>query len=65
LTFFVPQGGATQVETKSVLLVGSPALPLKGFDTALLVLAAVNRVVPLIVTWSVHWGHLMKKSRTF
>ena len=30
--------------TKSVLLVGNPALPLKGFDRALQVLMAVNQV---------------------
>lgn len=36
---------------RSVLLVGNPALPLKGFDVAIAVLAAVNRVLPLAVTW--------------
>lgn len=36
---------------RSVLLVGNPALPLKGFDVALAVLAMVNRVLPLDVTW--------------
>ena len=36
---------------RSVLLVGNPALPLKGFDVAVAVLAAVNRVLPLDVTW--------------
>ena len=36
---------------RSVLLVGNPALPLKGFDVALAVLAMVNRVLPLNVTW--------------
>jgi hypothetical protein len=34
-----------------VLLVGNPALPLKGFDVAIAVLAMVNRVLPLRVTW--------------
>jgi hypothetical protein len=34
---------------KSVLLVGNPALPLKGFDVALAALSAVNRVLPLRV----------------
>jgi hypothetical protein len=32
-----------------VLLVGNPALPLKGFDVALAALSAVNRVLPLRV----------------
>lgn len=36
---------------RSVLLVGNPALPLKGFDVALAVLAAVGRVLRLEVTW--------------
>jgi glycosyltransferase involved in cell wall biosynthesis len=36
---------------KSVLLVGNPALPLKGFDVALAALAAVHRVLPIRVTW--------------
>ncbi|CAL5221708.1 g3949 [Coccomyxa viridis] len=36
---------------RSVLLVGNPALPLKGFDVAIAVLAMVNRVLPLDVTW--------------
>lgn len=34
-----------------MLLVGNPALPLKGFDVAVAVLAMVNRVLPLDVTW--------------
>lgn len=34
-----------------MLLVGNPALPLKGFDVAIAVLAMVNRVLPLSVTW--------------
>jgi len=34
-----------------VLLVGNPALPLKGFDVALAVLAAVGRLQRLEVTW--------------
>ena len=34
-----------------MLLVGNPALPLKGFDVAIAVLAMVNRVLPLDVTW--------------
>ena len=33
----------------SVLLVGNPALPLKGFDVAIAALSAVNRVLPLRV----------------
>lgn len=36
---------------RSVLLVGNPALPLKGFDMAVAVLTVVNRVLPLKVTW--------------
>ena len=36
---------------RSVLLVGNPALPLKGFDVAVAVLAIVNRVLPIDVTW--------------
>ncbi|KAK9815193.1 hypothetical protein WJX73_010532 [Symbiochloris irregularis] len=36
---------------RSVLIVGNPALPLKGFDVAVAVLTAVNRVLPLMVTW--------------
>lgn len=34
-----------------MLLVGNPALPLKGFDVAIAVLAMVNSVLPLDVTW--------------
>jgi glycosyltransferase involved in cell wall biosynthesis len=36
---------------RSVLLVGNPALPLKGFDVAITVLAAINQIVPLAITW--------------
>lgn len=35
----------------SVLLVGNPALPLKGFDVAIKALTTVNRVVPISLTW--------------
>lgn len=35
----------------SVLLVGNPNLPLKGFDMAIKALAMVNRVVPISLTW--------------
>ena len=42
---------ALHIPQRSVLLVGNPALPLKGFDVAVAVLAAVNRVLPLDVTW--------------
>ena len=35
----------------SVLLVGNPALPLKGFDVAIKSLTTVNRVLPVSVTW--------------
>ena len=34
-----------------MLLVGNPALPLKGFDVAIAVLTMVNRVLPVDVTW--------------
>ena len=44
-------GAALQERARSVLLVGNPALPLKGFDVALAVLAAVGRVLHLEVTW--------------
>lgn len=30
---------------------GNPALQLKGFDVAIAVLAAVNQVLPLHITW--------------
>ena len=45
------QKGPRQGGRRSVLLVGNPALPLKGFDVAIAVLAMVNRVLPLDVTW--------------
>lgn len=35
----------------SVLLVGNPSLPLKGFDVAIKALSIVNRVVPISLTW--------------
>ena len=44
------QKGSRQGE-RSVLLVGNPALPLKGFDVAIAVLSMVNRVLPLDITW--------------
>ena len=44
-------GAALPERARSVLLVGNPALPLKGFDVALAVLAAVGRVLRLEVTW--------------
>ncbi|EIE22198.1 UDP-Glycosyltransferase/glycogen phosphorylase [Coccomyxa subellipsoidea C-169] len=43
--------GEEHAGRRSVLLVGNPALPLKGFDVALAVLSMVNRVLPLDVTW--------------
>ncbi|CAL8468850.1 g8391 [Coccomyxa elongata] len=43
--------GAAPQGRRSVLLVGNPALPLKGFDVAIAVLAMVHRVLPLNVTW--------------
>ena len=35
----------------SVLLVGNPSLPLKGFDIAIKALTTVNKVVPISLTW--------------
>lgn len=35
----------------SVLIVGNPALPLKGFDIALTILSAVNKMTPIEVMW--------------
>lgn len=35
----------------SVLLVGNPSLPLKGFDVAIKALTTVNRVIPISLTW--------------
>ncbi len=35
----------------SVLLVGNPSLPLKGFDVAIKALTTVNKVVPISLTW--------------
>ena len=35
----------------SVLLVGNPSLPLKGFDVAIKALTVVNKVVPISLTW--------------
>lgn len=45
------QGPQPEAGVRSVLLVGNPALQLKGFDVAIAVLAAVNRVLPLHITW--------------
>lgn len=45
------QGGQPKAGVRSVLLVGNPSLQLKGFDVAIAVLAAVNQVVPLHITW--------------
>jgi hypothetical protein len=36
---------------KTVLIVGNPALSLKGFDVAIEVLMLVNEVLPITVTW--------------
>ena len=35
----------------SVLLVGNPSLPLKGFDVAIKALASVNQLLPIQLTW--------------
>ena len=45
------QGPQPKAGVRSVLLVGNPALQLKGFDVAIAVLAAVNQVLPLHITW--------------
>ncbi|KAL3150732.1 hypothetical protein ABBQ32_000515 [Trebouxia sp. C0010 RCD-2024] len=45
------QGSQPKPGVRSVLLVGNPALQLKGFDVAIAVLAAVNQVLPLHITW--------------
>lgn len=45
------QGPQPKPGVRSVLLVGNPSLQLKGFDVAIAVLAAVNQVVPLHITW--------------
>ncbi len=39
------------MQKKRVLLVGNPALPLKGFPTAVAVLTAVSAVLPIRVRW--------------
>jgi glycosyltransferase involved in cell wall biosynthesis len=41
----------TAVRPRTVLLVGNPTLPLKGFPTAVAALAAVGRALPLHVRW--------------
>jgi hypothetical protein len=41
----------TAVRPRTVLLVGNPTLPLKGFPTAVAALAAVARALPLHVRW--------------
>jgi len=35
----------------SVLLVGNPSLPLKGFDVAIKALTSVNHLLPISLTW--------------
>ena len=45
------KGASAPQGRRSVLLVGNPALPLKGFDVAVAVLAMVHRMLPLNVTW--------------
>lgn len=45
------QGKGLKAGIRSVLLVGNPSLQLKGFDTAITVLAAVNKLIPLHITW--------------
>ena len=45
------QGVRPRAGVRSVLLVGNPALQLKGFDVAITALAAVNKLIPLHITW--------------
>eukprot|EP00210_Caulerpa_lentillifera_P003532 g3369.t1 len=48
----ISDGSQTSIKcTKSVLLVGNPALPLKGFDYALRILIAVSKAIDIKVTW--------------
>jgi glycosyltransferase involved in cell wall biosynthesis len=41
----------TAVQPRTVLLVGNPTLPLKGFPTAIAALSAAARVLPLHIRW--------------
>mgnify|MGYP001807749756 CR=1 FL=1 len=44
-------GRVLNPQKKRVLLVGNPALPLKGFPTAIAALTAVSAVLPIQVRW--------------
>lgn len=44
-------GRGLSPQKKRVLLVGNPALPLKGFPTAIAALTAVSAVLPIKVRW--------------
>jgi hypothetical protein len=44
-------GRVLNPQKKRVLLVGNPALPLKGFPTAIAALTAVSAVLPIKVRW--------------
>lgn len=46
-----PAAVSASAPPKSVLLVGNPGLPLKGFDTAVRVLVAASCLLPVTVTW--------------
>lgn len=46
-----PSGTPVPVTKRTVLLVGNPALPLKGFNTAVSALALVAKAMPLAVRW--------------
>lgn len=46
-----PAGRMPAVQKKRVLLVGNPALPLKGFPAAIAALTAVSAVLPVKVRW--------------
>jgi glycosyltransferase involved in cell wall biosynthesis len=49
--FFLCHQVPEQVPVKSILLVGNPGLPLKGFPTAIAALAMVSRFIPITVRW--------------
>eukprot|EP00882_Tetradesmus_deserticola_P027777 GHRQ01030904.1.p2 GENE.GHRQ01030904.1~~GHRQ01030904.1.p2 ORF type:complete len:126 (+),score=61.18 GHRQ01030904.1:49-378(+) len=50
-----PSGAASAPSSSSskkrILIVGNPALPLKGFPTAIAALAAVSAMLPISVRW--------------
>jgi glycosyltransferase involved in cell wall biosynthesis len=42
---------SSSIKKKRILIVGNPALPLKGFPTAIAALAAVSAMLPISVRW--------------